>query len=183
MQSGEGQARKLNCQRVSRLSGTVLPGDFNTHSSRLDLRCCVQLNTAFWEVVIDENGLEIGNDSRATPCWTTEAYEGVSIIALTLPNRLITKWSILADDHATGSDREVKQRKVAPDRQVEVHHVRVVGWNLPAMTEKEMEAEEKLSMVVAMERAHLDTECTEDKVEQEAAWCQKAMSSILSTTA
>jgi len=57
--------------------------------------------------VIDENGLEIGNDGRATQHWTREGHEGESVIDLTLANRPITKWSILADDHPTGSDHEV----------------------------------------------------------------------------
>jgi hypothetical protein len=51
------------------------------------------------------------------------------------------------------------------------------------MPEKDVEAAEKLSMELVKERAQLDAECTEDEVEQEAAWCQKAMSSVLHTTA
>jgi len=35
---------------------------------------------------------------------------------------------------------------------------------------------------LAKERAHLDAECTEDEVEQEAAWCQDTMSHILNAT-
>jgi len=46
-----------------------------------------------------------------------------------------------------------------------------------------LEAVEKLWMELAKERAHLSTECTEDEVEQEAAWCQEAMSSVLNSTA
>jgi len=38
-------------------------------------------------------------------------------------------------------------------------------------------------MGLAKERAQLDAECTEDEVEQEAAWCQEAMSSILDAKA
>jgi hypothetical protein len=67
----------------------------------------VQRGVVFWEDVIDENGLEIGNDGEATHHWTREGHEGESVIDLTLANRPITKWSILADDHATGSDHEV----------------------------------------------------------------------------
>jgi hypothetical protein len=37
-------------------------------------------------------------------------------------------------------------------------------------------------MELANERTQLDAECTEDKVEQKAAWCQEAMSSILDAT-
>jgi len=35
----------------------------------------------------------------------------------------------------------------------------------------------------AKERAYLDAECTEHEVEQEAAWCQEAMSTVLKATA
>jgi len=38
-------------------------------------------------------------------------------------------------------------------------------------------------MELAKEKAQLDAECTEDKVEQEAAWCQEAMSSVLDAMA
>jgi hypothetical protein len=37
-------------------------------------------------------------------------------------------------------------------------------------------------MELAKERAHLDAECTVDEVEQEAAWCQEATSSVLDAT-
>jgi len=51
------------------------------------------------------------------------------------------------------------------------------------MTEKDLEAAEKLWREFAKERAHLDAECTEDEVEHEAAWCQEAMSSVVNATA
>jgi len=51
------------------------------------------------------------------------------------------------------------------------------------MTEEDAEAAEKLWVELAKERAHLQAECTKDKVEQEAACCQEAMSSILNATA
>jgi len=57
--------------------------------------------------VIDENGLEIGNDGRSTHYWTSEDHKGESVINLTLANRPRMKSTILADDHATGSDHEV----------------------------------------------------------------------------
>ena len=67
----------------------------------------MQRDAAFWEDVIDKNGLEIGKDGEATHNWTREGHEGEAVIDLTLANRPITKWSILGDDHATGSDHEV----------------------------------------------------------------------------
>jgi hypothetical protein len=93
------------------------------------------------------------------------------------------KWTILADDHATGSNDEVIECEVGADRQEEADPETVVGWNLAALTGKDTDAAEKLWMEVVMERAQLDAECTEDKGEQEAAWCQKAMSSVLDATA
>jgi len=47
------------------------------------------------------------------------------------------------------------------------------------MTEEDAEEAEKLCMELAKERTQPDAECTEDEVEQQAAWCQKGMSSVL----
>jgi len=133
--------------------------------------------------MIDENGLEIGNDGRPTHDWTREDPKGESGINLTLTNRPIVHWPILADDSATGSDHEVIEWEVGVDWQEEADHERVVGWDLWAKTEKEAEAAEELWMQLAKERAQQDSECTEDEVEQEAAWCQEAISSVLHATA
>jgi len=51
------------------------------------------------------------------------------------------------------------------------------------MTEKDTEVAEMLWMELQKERAHLDAECTEDEVEQEAAWWQEAMSCVLDAMA
>jgi hypothetical protein len=56
-QSGARQAQNVNWQSVIRQGRTVLEGGFNAHRSRWDPRCRAQRNTAFWEWVIDENGL------------------------------------------------------------------------------------------------------------------------------
>ena len=103
--------------------------------------------------MIHENGLEIGNDDSPTHHWAREDQESESVIDRTLANRPIVKWTILADDHATGSDQEVVVCEVAADRQEEADHERVVGWNLAAMTEKDVEAAEKLWREFARERA------------------------------
>jgi len=91
-------------------------------------------------------------------------------------------WTILAADHATRPDHEVLEWEVGVERQEEADHERAVGWNSNAMTEKDTEAVEKLWMELAKGRAQLDAEYTEDEVEQEAAWCQEAMSSVPDTT-
>jgi GTPase SAR1 family protein len=93
------------------------------------------------------------------------------------------KWVILADNHATGSDHVVIEWEVEVDRQEEADHKRVVVWNTAAVTEEDTEVAEKLQAELVKGRAHLDAECTEDKVEQEAPSCQEAMSSILNATA
>jgi len=110
-------------------------------------------------------------------------HEGESVMDLMLANGPITKWLILADDHATGSDHEVVEWEVEADRHEEADHERVVGWDLAAMKEEDSEAAEKLWANLAKERAHLDAECTEDEVEQEATWSQEVMSSVLIATA
>jgi len=74
-QSGQRLARKLNWQRVIRQGGTVLEGDFNAHSIRWDPQCQVQWNAEFWDDVIDKNGLEIGNDGRATHHWSEKVMK------------------------------------------------------------------------------------------------------------
>ena len=178
--SGEIPVRKLKVQRFIRQGSTLLGGDFNTHSIRWDPRCQVQRDAVFWEDMIDENGLEIGNDGEATHHWTREGHKGESVIDLTLAIRPITKSSILADhDHATGSDHEVIEWEVEVDRQEEAGHERLVGWNLAAMTEEDGKAAEKRWMELVKGRAHLHSECTADEVEQEAAWCQEAMGNVL----
>ena len=73
--------------------------------------------------------------------------------------------------------------EVEVDIQEEAGHERVVGWNLAAMTEEDAMGAEKLWMELAKERAHLDAECTADKVEQEATWCQETMGNVLDATA
>jgi hypothetical protein len=115
-QSRERPARKLNWQSVVQQGRTVLAGNFNDHSSQWYPRCSAQRDTALWEVVIDENGLEIGNDGRPTHFWTRADHEGESVIDLTLANRPIMKWSILADVHATGSDHDINEWEVEADR-------------------------------------------------------------------
>jgi hypothetical protein len=110
--SGERPSRKMNWQRVIPQDGTVPAGDFNAHSKRSDPRCQVLRDAAFWEDVIDENGLEIGNDGRPTHHWSREDQEGESVIDLMLANHPIVKWTILADDHATGSDHEIIEWEV-----------------------------------------------------------------------
>jgi hypothetical protein len=91
--------------------------------------------------------------------------------------------TLLADDHATGSDHEVIEWVVEVDGQDEADQDRVLRWSLAAMMEEDLEAAEKLWRELAKETAHLSAECTADKVEYKAACCKEAMSSVLNATA
>lgn len=53
--------------------------------------------------------------------------------------------------------------------QEEADRVMVVRWNTAAMTDENEQAAETLLAELAKERAHLDAECTRDKVFQKAA--------------
>jgi hypothetical protein len=143
----------------------------------------VQQDAAFWEDVIDGNGLEIGNDRRPTHHWTREDQEGDSVIDLTLANYPIEESTILIEDHGTGSNHEVTEWEVEVDRQEKADHGRVVGRNLAAIVEKDVEAAEKLRMQLGKNRAQLDADCMEKEVVQEATWCPERMSSVHDTTA
>jgi hypothetical protein len=143
----------------------------------------VPRNAAFWEEVIDQNGLEVGNDGQPTHYCTREDHEGKSVIYLTLANGPITKWDVLADGHATGTHHQGIEWEVEADRQEEADHERVVRRNFTVMMEEDPEAAGKLWAELAKERDDLDAECTQDEVEQEAAWCQEALSSVLNPKA
>jgi hypothetical protein len=169
--SQEGPAQKLNLRRVIWLGGALRTWDFNVHRIRWDPRFQVQQDAVFWEDVIDQNGMDIGNDGEASHHWAREGYTGESVIQLTLANQTLNKWSIPADDHATGSHHNITEWEVEVDRPEEAGQERVVGWNLAAIIEKDMKAAEKLWMELLKERALLDAEFLAAEVEQEAAWC------------
>jgi hypothetical protein len=133
--------------------------------------------------VIDENGLEIGNDGRFPNYWPREDHEGELVNDMTVANQPIMKWCILVDDHATRSDHEDTEWEVELDGQEEEDHDRVVGSNLAGTTEEHLAGAKKFCQELAKERAQLSAECTADEVEHKATWCQKAMSSVLNATA
>lgn len=70
-------------------------------------------------------------------------------------------------------------RTLSIDRQEETDHVQVIGWNLAAMSKVDEEAAERLWNELEGQRAHLDVECTEDKVKCEAEWCQETLRKVL----
>jgi hypothetical protein len=78
VQTGERQARMLNWYTAIRQGGgTIILCDMNTQSKRWDLRYSEQHDATFWEEIIDEHGLEIGNDDdRPTHHWARNSVEG-----------------------------------------------------------------------------------------------------------
>jgi hypothetical protein len=184
-ETAERPARRLSWQRIIRQGGggTVLEGDFNAHSLPCDPRCTEQRDTTYWEEIIDENGLVVGNDDRPTHYWTRHDSMGESIIDLTLANRPFGKSMILDGSHATGSDHKKIEWALEMEKQEEAVGTQVKGWNLAAMSQDDVEAAEELWRERAKDRAHLAAESTGDEVESEAEWCHEALSKVLDATA
>jgi len=151
----------------------------NAHSQRWDPRCSDQRNAISWEAIIDQYGLEIGNDDWPTHHWARNGKEGEWTIELTLATRPITRWTTMDGSHATGSDHEVIEWEFNVDKQEAADHVQVIGWNFAAMSKEDKEAAEKVWRELERERAHLGEECTGGDVEREAEWCQEALSKVL----
>jgi len=174
----------LNWRRLIWQGGTVIEGDINAHSIQWDPRSQAQRNAVLWEHVIDENGLEIGNDSGVTHHWTREGQNGMSVIDLIMAIWQITTWSMLADNHITGSDYDVLECELEVDRQEEADNERVVGCNLTALPDEDVVGPvEMLWMEVAKERNNLDTQCTADYISKNRHRFEKMdpMHRVLST--
>jgi len=184
VRTGERHARKINWSRIIRQrGGTILAGNFDAHSHRWDPRCKEQCDATCWKEMIDEHGLEIGNDDQPTHDWARNGEEGESAMDMTLASRPITRWSILDRRHATGSDHEVIEWEFSVDKQEQADHVQVMGWNLAAMSKEDEKSPEKLWKELEGQRARLDEECTGDEVEREAEWCQETLSRVLDAKA
>jgi len=93
------------------------------------------------------------------------------------------QWTILDGSDAPGSDHEMIEWAVNIDKQEEVDHVQVIGWNLAAMSKDDKDAAEKLWNELERDTAHLGEECTGDDVEREAEWCQAKLSKVLDAKA
>jgi len=113
-QSGERPPQHASWHTVIRQCGTVLAGHIDAQSRARDGRCHTQRKAAFWEVVIDQNALEIGNDSRSTHYGSTGEHYSEWVFNLTLLNQPILKWTIVVDHHDTGSDHKVTACEVEP---------------------------------------------------------------------
>jgi hypothetical protein len=106
-QSGERPPQPASRHTMIRQRGTVLAGDIDAQSRARDGRCHTQRTAAFWEVVIDQNALEIGNDSQSTHYGSTGEHYSEWVFNLTLLNKPILKWTIVMDHHDTGSNHKV----------------------------------------------------------------------------
>jgi hypothetical protein len=91
VQTGERRARKLNWHTVIQQGGgTIIMADMNARSRRWDPRSREQRDATFWGDIIDEHGLEFGNDdNQPTHHWARNGEEGKSTIYLTLATRPI----------------------------------------------------------------------------------------------
>jgi hypothetical protein len=161
----------------------MLAGDFNAHSQRWDLRCTERRDAAYWEDIIDEHGLVIGNDDRPTHHWTRNESEGESIIDLTLANRPVGKWMILDGSHVTGSDHKIIEWEVDMEKQEEAEGTQVVGWNQAAMLQEDEKQAKNVWIATAKGRVYFGEESTGDIVESEAEWCQEVLNKVLNATA
>jgi hypothetical protein len=80
MQSEERLAQKVNYQRVIQQGGTVIAWDFNVHGILWDPGSRVLRNAAFWEEVVNDNGLDVGNDGLPKHYRRREVHEGGSVV-------------------------------------------------------------------------------------------------------
>jgi len=103
---GDRPPRRMSWQRIIKQGGgsTVLAGDFDAHSQTWDTRFTERRDTAYWEDIIHEHGLLIGNDDRPSHHCTRNECEGWSIIDPTSADRKFGKWTILDGSHIIGSD-------------------------------------------------------------------------------
>jgi len=76
-QTGWRRARKLNWHRaIWQGGGTIIEGDMNAHSPRWVWKCREQRDETFWERIIDEYELEMGNNHLPTPHWARNSEDG-----------------------------------------------------------------------------------------------------------
>jgi len=69
------------------------------------------------------------------------------------------------------------------EKQEEAGGTQVIGWDLAAMSQEDMEVNEELWRKRAKERAHLGAKSMQDEVESEADSCQEALSKVLEAPA
>jgi len=177
------ETRPAENHQVGGGGSTVLTGDFHANSWRWDPRCTEWREDSYWEEIVNQHRLGIGNDDWPTHYWTRNESKGVSIIDLTLPNQPLRKWTIWDGNHPTGSDHENIECEVDMARQEKAGGPQVVGWNLAAILQEDQEQAEKLWREWARGRAYLGVESTGDDVKSKAVWCQESLGNVLDTTA
>jgi hypothetical protein len=88
VQTGERQVRKLNWHKaIQEGGGAIITGPMNAHSRRWDPRCRQQRDAMFGQQIVDEYGLEIGNDDWSTNHWVSTCEGVVWTIMVTLATR------------------------------------------------------------------------------------------------
>jgi len=184
-ETGERSARRLNWHRILLQGGCrmVLAGDFNTHRQCCNRRCTERRAATYWELIIDEHWLDIGNNDRHAHYWTSHDSTAESVIHLTLANRIFGKWMIVDGCYATGSEHQIIEWELEMEKQEEAGGTQVIRWNIAAMLQEEVEVAEKMWRERVKERANFGAESTWDKVESKAEWCQQALSKVHHATA
>jgi hypothetical protein len=133
--TGQRPARRPNWHRIMRQWGcaTVLMEHFNAHSQRWYSRSTERRDPTYWEEIIEEHTLVIGNNDQPTNYWMRQNRMGQSVIDLTLAIRPFRKWMFLDGIHAPGYDHEIIVWELDMEKQEEAGGTHVVGWNLEAM--------------------------------------------------
>jgi hypothetical protein len=102
------------------------------------------MSSTYWEELIDEPELVIRNDDQLTHNWMRQHSMGESVIDRTLGNRPFKKWMILDGRHPTGSDDENIEWELGVEKPEEAGGTQVVGWNLAAISQEDVEMAEEL---------------------------------------
>jgi hypothetical protein len=172
--------RKINYHRIIRQGGgKILAGDINAHSHRWDPRCKEQRDATFWEEIIAEHVLKIGNDDQPTDHWARNSEEGESTIELTLSSRPIIRRTRLDGTNTTCSYHEVIVWQLTIGKTEEADPKQVIAWNMAVMSKEDEEAAEKLAKSLDGQRAHRMEVCTGGDVEQQAERGHNTLSQVL----
>lgn len=133
----------------------------------------------FWEHIVNQHALQIGNNDQSTPHWARNGEEYESTMDVTLAKQPIKQWTILDVRHTTCSDHVLIEWQLCVDMQEVAYLVQVIQCNLAAMVQEEKQAAKNESKEVERQSACLQEESTGHKVEREAEWDQIPLSKVL----